>query len=181
MVLRPLWGLTRVGGSRGAHLRRESWLTGAVPYRRDYASQARATLEVSRRRQNRACAGTAPRSTSVAWPVSCCCVACSIASSPPLLLPPKTKPRGEAIRFLRRRKKKLLHATHYVGPTMPPRLAACRDVQMSRPARFRLGPPGTIRKPSRARSGPKRAGPGCLAQKKRAEKRAMRAGKHVLV
>jgi hypothetical protein len=35
--------------------------------------------------------------------------------------------------------------------------------------------------PSLAHSGPKRAGPTRLAEKKRAEKRAMRVGKHVLV
>jgi hypothetical protein len=35
--------------------------------------------------------------------------------------------------------------------------------------------------PSPARNGPKRAGPTRLARKKRAKKRAMRAGKHVLV
>jgi hypothetical protein len=40
---------------------------------------------------------------------------------------------------------------------------------------------GSIFCPSPARSGPKRVGPARLAWKKRAEKRAMRAGKHVLV
>jgi hypothetical protein len=40
---------------------------------------------------------------------------------------------------------------------------------------------GSISGPSPARNGPKRAGPARLARKKRAEKRAMRAEKHVLV
>jgi hypothetical protein len=40
---------------------------------------------------------------------------------------------------------------------------------------------GSISYPSPARSGPKRAGSARLARKKRAEKRAIRAGKHVLV
>jgi hypothetical protein len=40
---------------------------------------------------------------------------------------------------------------------------------------------GSISCPSPARNGPKRAGPVRLARKKRAEKRAMRAEKHVLV
>jgi hypothetical protein len=40
---------------------------------------------------------------------------------------------------------------------------------------------GSISCPSPARSRPKRAGPARLARKKRAEKRAMRAGKHILV
>jgi hypothetical protein len=40
---------------------------------------------------------------------------------------------------------------------------------------------GSISCPSSARNGLKRAGPARLARKKRAEKRAMRAGKHVLV
>jgi hypothetical protein len=78
-----------------------------------------------------------------------------------------------------------------------------RDVQLGRPARpgpgearpvlgparqarleNRVGPSrhvGSIFCPSPARSGPKRAGPARLARKKRAEKRAMRAGKYVLV
>jgi hypothetical protein len=78
-----------------------------------------------------------------------------------------------------------------------------RDVQMGRPARLgpgearpvlgptrqarlenRAGPSrhaGSISCSSPARNGPKRAGPGRLARKKQAEKRAMRAGKHVLV
>jgi hypothetical protein len=42
-------------------------------------------------------------------------------------------------------------------------------------------PAGLIFCPRPARSGPKRAGPARLARKKRAEKRAKRAGKHVLV
>jgi hypothetical protein len=42
-------------------------------------------------------------------------------------------------------------------------------------------PTGSVICPSPARSGPKRAGPTRLVQKKRAEKRAKRAGKHVLV
>jgi hypothetical protein len=42
-------------------------------------------------------------------------------------------------------------------------------------------PVGLIFCPSSARSGPKQAGPAHLARKKRAEKRAKRAGKHVLV
>jgi hypothetical protein len=40
---------------------------------------------------------------------------------------------------------------------------------------------GSISCPSPARSGPKQAGSARLAQKKRAEKRDMRAGKYVLV
>jgi hypothetical protein len=40
---------------------------------------------------------------------------------------------------------------------------------------------GSISYPSPARSRPKRAGSARLARKKRAEKWAMRAGKHVLV
>jgi hypothetical protein len=61
--------------------------------------------------------------------------------------------------------------------------SAARDGQTGRPARQarlenRAGPPkhaGSISCPSLARSEPKRAGP------KRAEKWAIRAGKHVLV
>jgi hypothetical protein len=78
-----------------------------------------------------------------------------------------------------------------------------RDGQTGRPARLEpgeawpvLGPArqarlenwvgpskhaGSISCPSPARSGPKRAEPAHLAQKKWVEKRAMRAGKHILV
>jgi hypothetical protein len=71
-------------------------------------------------------------------------------------------------------------------------IVKARDVQMGRPARpvlglarqarleNRAGPSrhaGSISCPNPARSGPKRAGPARLARKKR----AMRAGKHVLV
>jgi hypothetical protein len=48
----------------------------------------------------------------------------------------------------------------------------------------RVGPvkhAGSISCPSSARNGPKLAGPARLARKKRAEKRAMQAEKHILV
>jgi hypothetical protein len=78
-------------------------------------------------------------------------------------------------------------------------LNCSRDGQMGGSARPGLGPVkpgllGTVRKwagpskhagsisyPSSARIGSKRAGPVRLARKKQTEKRAMRAGKHVLV
>jgi hypothetical protein len=86
-----------------------------------------------------------------------------------------------------------------------PEKIAARDVQTGRPGPVRPGPgearpvlgparqarlenragpgkhAGSISCSSPARNGPKRAGPARLARKKRAEKRAMRAKKHVLV
>jgi hypothetical protein len=113
-------GSARVGGSREPHIRRESWLAGAVLDRRDYDSAwARAVLEVSRQRQKPRMRWTAPRRTSVAWPIACCCIACSTASSPPLLLPPNREERRLGFSGARTETKTV---ALYVGSTTPGRM-----------------------------------------------------------